>query len=97
MDELKRIQKILKTHKIELKKKYKIKEIGIFGSYVRREQRKGSDVDILVEFDEVPDFLKFIEIENYLQRLLKKKVDLVRKNAIRQELRELILNEVIEA
>lgn len=95
MRTLEEIQKTLKTHKEELRGKYRIKEIGIFGSYVRKEQKGRSDIDILVEFDEVPDLLRFIEIERHLQRLLKKKVDLVRKGAIRPELRERILNEVI--
>jgi len=47
---LEEIKNILKKHKEELKKKYGIKEIGIFGSYVRGENKKSSDLDILVEF-----------------------------------------------
>ena len=89
------IEKILKEHRKELAEKYKVKELGIFGSCVRDEQRKRSDVDILVEFDEVPDLLKFIELERHLERLLGRKVDLVRKQALRQELRDTILSEVI--
>lgn len=92
---LKEINAILKAHKKDIHEKYKVKEMGVFGSYVRGEQKKRSDVDILVEFDVVPDLLKFIEIERYLQRLLKKKVDLVRKNALRPELKDIILNEVV--
>lgn len=92
---LKEIHEILKAHKKDIHEKYKVKEMGVFGSYVRGEQKKRSDVDILVEFDVVPDLLKFIEIERYLQRLLKKKVDLVRKNALRPELKNIILNEVV--
>lgn len=97
MKSLQEINEILRLHKDELKEKYKIKEIGIFGSYVRGEQKKrGSDIDIIVEFEEedVPGLLKFIEIERYLERLLRKKVDLVRKEAIRPELKDLILKEV---
>ena len=67
----------------------------MFGSIIRGEQKKRSDIDILVEFEEVPDLLKFINMERYLTRLLKKKVDLVEKTAIRSELKEIILNEVI--
>jgi len=84
----------LKKHKEELHKKYRIKEIGIFGSFVRNQQKKRNDLDILVEFDEVPDLLRFIEIERYLGRLLKKKVDLVEKTSIRPQLKEIILKEV---
>lgn len=89
------INEILKEHKEELYRKYRVKEIGVFGSFIRGEQKKRSDLDILVEFEEVPDLLKFIELERYLSRLLKKKVDLVEKTALRPKLKELILNEVV--
>ena len=89
------INVILKEHKEELYKKYKVKEIGVFGSIVRGEQKKRSDIDILVEFEEVPDLLKFINMERYLTRLLRKKVDLVEKTAIRPELKDIILGEVV--
>lgn len=92
------INKILKEHKEELRERYKIKEIGVFGSYVRGEQKKrGSDVDILVSFaeEDIPSLLEFIAMERYFSRLIKKKVDLVRKEAIRPELKDIILKEVI--
>jgi len=73
------IKKILEQQKEFLKNKYKIKEIGIFGSFVRGEATEDSDVDILVEFEEVPSLFKFIEIENYLSNILGIKVDLVEK------------------
>ena len=74
---------------------YKVKEIGIFGSYVRGEQKRGSDLDILVDFNEIPGLLEFIALEEYLSKILKKKVDLVDKQGIRRQLREAILNEVV--
>ena len=95
MQSIREINEVLRKHKEELYKKYKVKEIGIFGSFIRGEQRKRSDIDILVEFEEVPDLLKFIEIERYLTRILKKKVDLVRKEGIRPELKDIILEEVV--
>jgi len=60
-----------------LKEKYQIKEIGVFGSYVRGEYKEKSDLDILVEFEEDADIdlLKFVNIENYLSDLLDIKVD----------------------
>ena len=91
------IKEILKEHKEEVSRKYKVSEIGIFGSFVRGEQKKRSDLDILVEFDEenIPSLLKLIEMERYLQRLLRKKVDLVMKSSIRPELKDIILKEVV--
>jgi predicted nucleotidyltransferase len=92
---LNEIKKILKEHKEEVSRKYKVNEIGIFGSFVRGDQRKRSDIDILVAFSEIPDVFKYMELEDYLRKLLRKKVDLVRKEAIRPELRERILKEAI--
>lgn len=89
------ITKILKEHKKEICEKYKVKEIGIFGSFVRGDQRKSSDVDILVEFEETPDVFDLIDLEDYLQELLKREVDVVRKRVIRPELRGVILKEVV--
>ncbi len=92
---LEEVKSILKEHKEEIKQKYKIKEIGIFGSFTRDEQTKRSDIDILVKFEEIPDLLKFIEIERYISRILRKKVDLVRKESIRKELKREILDEAV--
>ncbi|TET12654.1 nucleotidyltransferase [Candidatus Aerophobetes bacterium] len=97
MNVLEEIKEILKKYKEDIVREYKIKEIGIFGSYVRGEQKKRSDIDILVEFneDDIPDLLRFIEMERYLKRLLRRKVDLVRKEGIRPELKAIVLKEVI--
>ena len=94
---LKEIEGILKEHKDEIRKKYKVREMGIFGSYVRGEQKKGSDVDIIVDFQDrdVPDLLTLIEFEIYLEKLLKRKVDLGLKRSIRKELKARILSEAV--
>lgn len=94
MKTCRQIEQVLREHK-ELAEKYKVKEIGIFGSYVPGEEKKTSDVDILVEFEEIPDLFKFIELERYLENLLGIKVDLVRKKALREELKDIILTEVV--
>lgn len=88
---------ILKEHKAEVMQKYRVSEIGIFGSFVRGEQKRGSDVDILVEFSprNIPGLITLSEMERYLQRLLKKKVDVVIKSGIRPELKRDILKEVV--
>ncbi len=95
MKSLKDISEILKEHKEFLLQKYSVVEIGVFGSFVRGEEKRGSDIDILVEFEKVPDLLEFIALEEYLRKLLKKKVDLVRKEAVRYELKDRILQEVV--
>lgn len=77
-----------------LKEKYHVKKIGIFGSYARGEQKKGSDVDILVEFKEPIGFFEFIRLENFLSRKLNKKVDLVTKKAIKPATKKGIMKDV---
>lgn len=95
MKRVKKIEEILSRHKEKLRERFKVKEIGIFGSYVRGGEEKESDLDILVEFEEVPGLFKFIELEDYLSDILEIKVDLVRKKALREELRDNILKETI--
>lgn len=77
-----------------LKTKYHVKKIGIFGSFVRGEQKKGSDVDILVEFETPVGFFDFIRLENFLSRALRKKVDLVSKKAIKPAVKKEVNKEV---
>lgn len=98
MKTLEKIKQILSNHKEELVRKYKIKEIGIFGSYVRGEEEKTSDVDILVEFEEDgKTFDNYMDLKFFLEDTLSVKVDLVMKGAIKESLRPYILKEVIYA
>jgi len=80
----------------ELKKRYGITQLGVFGSYVRGEQTPNSDLDLLVEFD--PDrrfgLLTFCELENQLSDRLGVKVDLVMKTGLKPRIGERILAEV---
>ena len=89
------IKKILEKHKQELRVTHKVKDIGIFGSYVRREAKKKSDIDILVEFEGAVDFFDFLELEEYLSKILNIKVDLVMKKALKPAIGESIMREVI--
>ena len=75
--------------------RYKIKKIGIFGSYVKGTNKKNSDLDILVEFTEIPTLLIFINLERYLSDKLQIKVDLVTKQALKPVMGKQILKEVI--
>src|SRR3990167_4406210 len=95
MSEIKRIKSEIEKSMPILKDRYKVKTIGIFGSYVRVKQKKKSDVDILVEFEEVPGLLTFLEIENFLSDILNIKVDLVMKDALKPVIGKHILEEVI--
>lgn len=87
------IREILAKHKSELKRKFHVAEIGIFGSYVRGKEGEGSDVDILVKFSE-PIGGEVIDLKEYLESLLGKSVDLVTVNALKPKLKDQILAEV---
>ena len=95
MEPLEEIKNILTAHKEELREKYKVKEMGIFGSFIRGEQRKRSDVDILVDFEESIGLFEFMDLEEYLEKLLGRNVDLVSKGALKPRIGEYILKEVV--
>jgi predicted nucleotidyltransferase len=92
---LEEIRKVLAGHRQELKDKYKVKNIGIFGSYVRGEHRAKSDLDVLVEYDNPVSLLQIVALENHLTALLGVKVDLVPRRNIRKELKKSILKEMV--
>jgi len=94
METLENVLKILREHKKELRGKFKVKEIKVFGSYARGEQSKKSDVDIMVEFEEIPDFFKFVRLERYLEKILGVRVDLQTRESISPYIREYIEREV---
>jgi predicted nucleotidyltransferase len=89
------IRKILEHHKDELKAKYEVRQIGIFGSVVRKEQTETSDIDILVEFEKPIGLLEFVRVKNYLSDLLNMNVDLVMKRALKPRIGQHILSEVV--
>ena len=91
------ILNVLKNLKKELRDQYKIIELGLFGSFAKNEQKKDSDIDLLVDFEENADLLDLIGASIFLEEKLNHKVDLVSKNAIREELRKNILEKVIYA
>lgn len=95
MIKLDEIKETLKVQKPILREKYKIKEIGIFGSYIRGEQSKSSDIDILVDYEEVPSLFELVELQDYLSDLLKVKVDLVMKSGLKPRIGRRILQEVV--
>ena len=90
----KEIALIIQRNKKELREKYGLQKIGIFGSYARDEQDKKSDIDMLVEVKRPMGFVKFIKLEQYLSRLLNAKVDLVTPKALKPYIGKRILKEV---
>ncbi len=96
MKTLEEIEQILKAQKPYLKEKYHISEVGVFGSYVRGEQTRKSDVDVLVKFDSYEGLgLKYFGIGPYLSDLIGVKVDLVDKKGLKPIIGKYILEEVV--
>jgi len=89
------IRMLLAAHKNEIVEKYGVKEIGVFGSYVKEEQKETSDVDILVEFKGPVGMLTFINLKNFLLDLFETNVNLVTKKALKPRIGQKILNEVV--
>ena len=95
MKNIEDIKNLLNKNKIQFQKSFKVKEMGIFGSYLKSEQTKKSDLDILVEFECPIDFFDYLELEEYLTNLLGIKVDLVMKKALKPNIGRNILKEVV--
>ena len=77
---LEEIEAILRKHKEELRERFGVSSIAIFGSYARGEETELSDVDILVEFER-PIGWEIVDLRDYLKELLGLPVDLITKNA----------------
>ena len=84
----------IRQHSNELKA-YKVKKVGLFGSFARLSHNATSDIDILVEFDRGgKTFDNYMELKFYLERLFHRKVDLVIKDALKKRIKEKVLSEV---
>lgn len=92
---LKDILQILRTHLPELRRHYCVKSLGVFGSYVHGEQRRTSDVDILVEFERVPTLLSLAALQRDLGNLLGIKADIVMRSTLKPAIGQFILSEVV--
>ncbi|MDI6839497.1 MAG: nucleotidyltransferase family protein [bacterium] len=91
-----KITKILSLRKDDLQERFKIKEIAVFGSYVKGKQNQKSDIDILVDFEHgYKTFDNYMELKFFLEEVLNTKVDLVLKTAIKEEIKSYILTEAV--
>ena len=95
MKEAQKIIRDIKKNLPVLRNRYKVREIGLFGSYLRGDQKKKSDVDILVDFERTVSLFEFMALEGELSKLTGKKVDLVMKTALKPRIGKRILDEVV--
>ena len=87
------ILSMLKDLKPTLYKDFAVREIGLFGSFSDNTFTESSDIDILVELER-PIGWKFFSLEIYLEKIFNRKIDLVTKNALKDHIKENILNQV---
>ena len=85
----------LKSIKDDLNKRYRIKNIGLFGSYVNNKQKDTSDIDFLVEFEEDADLFHLVGLSRHLEEIFNTKVDVISKPSLKEDLKQHILEEVI--
>jgi predicted nucleotidyltransferase len=89
--------KILEKNNNYLRQTFHVREIGIFGSFVKGEEKtdNNSDIDILITFEKgYKDFFNYIRLKYYLEELLGREVDLVIKETVKPRLKERIFREV---
>jgi uncharacterized protein len=95
MKTLNEIRTVLREHVDELRERYGITNLAVFGSVVRGEATEKSDVDILATFNRPVGLLKLIDAEYYLGELLGAKVDIIPFDEVRPELQERIYHEAV--
>ncbi len=89
------ILETLKTFRKKLNIEYRVKSVGLFGSYVSNKQTATSDIDFLVEFENDADLFHFVGLSRYLEEIFNSKVDVISKPSLKEELKQDILKEVI--
>jgi uncharacterized protein len=88
-------QAVLRRELPALAEQYHVASLGLFGSYLRGEQRADSDLDVLATFDEVPSLFQIVSLANHLTDLLGVKVDLVLRDSLKPHIGQNILRQVV--
>lgn len=93
--DVQQVADLLRQEIPRLRQDYAVRSLALFGSYVRGEQRRGSDLDVLVEFSEIPGMLRFLDLERDISHLVGIPVDLVQKEALKPAIGRRIEKEVL--
>lgn len=89
------IRRVLQPHLPELAHRYHIKNLRLFGSYARSEQKDESDVDFLIDFEQTPTLFELMDLEEELGEILSVEIDLITEKSLRGEIGRRILSEAI--
>ncbi len=92
---LDQIRATIHRHSAFLRRAYNVEKIGVFGSVAIGQNTEASDIDVLVDLSKPIGFFKFIELEEFLSKVLGKNVDLVTQKALKPTIKEDILRELI--
>ncbi len=79
----------------DVRARFGVSQLSLFGSAARGEMDETSDIDLLVEFEHVPGFFKFVELEDLLSSVLQRKVDLVMRQALRPRIGQRVMAEAV--
>ena len=94
MERLSEIKEVLEQLKPELSRKFHVQSLGLFGSVLRDDFSASSDIDIIVDFDR-PVGVEFIDLANYIEARLQKKVDLVSRRGVKDKYFKVIEPEIV--
>ncbi len=86
---------LLRGHKEELRARFGVSYVGVFGSYVHGENTTASDLDLLVDFTSPPTLFQFVRLQRHLGDILGIPVDLVMKSSLKPAIGKVILSEVV--
>jgi len=94
MEQLSEIKQVLQQLKPELSKRFHVQSLGLFGSVVRDDFSPSSDIDIIVDFNQ-PVGIEFIDLAEYIEQRLQKKVDLVSRRGVKDKYFKAIEREIV--
>ena len=94
MEQLSEIKQVLQQLKPELSKRFHVQSLGLFGSVVRDDFSPTSDIDIIVDFNQ-PVGIEFIDLADYIEQRLQKKVDLVSRRGVKDKYFKAIEREIV--
>jgi hypothetical protein len=94
MDQLSEIKQVLQQLKPELSNRFHVQSLGLFGSVVRDDFSPTSDIDIIVDFNQ-PVGIEFIDLADYIEQRLQKRVDLVSRGGVKDKYFKAIEQEIV--
>ena len=89
------IRDVLQAHRDVLRERYQVESLFLFGSMCKGTQRPDSDIDLLVRYAATPGIFEFVSLKQYLEESLGRPVDLVTEGALKERMKNFILQEAV--